>query len=117
MVCTLTSCQGGKGHHSHAQGDTLALRHAEYLTLIEYDDYTEVQIHSPWDKGKLLQVFKFNDNDNGNSEFSRILSFTTTHSNLIEELGCIDALVGVCEAEYIANPRLRQALHDGHLHM
>lgn len=116
MVCTLTSCQGGKGHHSHAQGDTLALRHAEYLTLIEYDDYTEVQIHSPWDKGKLLQVFKFNDNDNGNSEFSRILSFTTTHSNLIEELGMLDALIGVCEAEYIANPRLRQALHDGHLH-
>ena len=113
MVCTLTSCQAGKSPHTHVQGDTLALRHAEYLTLIEYEDYTEVQIRSPWDKDKLLQTFTINDNDN--SEFSRTISFTATHSNLIEELGMLDALIGVCEAEYIANPRIREALSAGRI--
>lgn len=113
MVCTLTSCQGGKSPHTHVQGDTLALRHAEYLTLIEYEDYTEVQIRNPWDKDKLLQTFTINDNDN--SEFSRAISFTATHSSLIEELGMLDALIGVCEAEYIANPRIREALSAGRI--
>ena len=60
MVCTLTSCHGGKSPHTHVQGDTLALRYAEYLTLIKYEDYTEVLIHSPWDKDKLLQTFTIN---------------------------------------------------------
>ena len=111
FTCALTSCHTGQQHHTGTQGDTLVLRHAEYLTLIEYTGYTEVQIHSPWDKGKLLQAFRINDNDK--SRYSRVISFTATHSSLIEEMGMLDALIGVCEAEYIANPQIREALATG----
>ena len=90
--------------------DTLELRYAKYLTLIEHTGYTEVQIRNPWDERKLLQSFKINDN-----VYDNIAVFTTTHANLIEELGSIDAIAGVCETEYIANAHLREALSKGHI--
>lgn len=90
--------------------DTLELRYARYLTLIEHAGYTEVQIRNPWDERKLLQSFKIND-----KVYDNIAIFTTTHANLIEELGSIDAIAGVCETEYIANAHLREALNKGHI--
>lgn len=127
IACSLTACRGGRPHTTPMQGDTLTLRHAEYLTMIAYDEYTEVQIHSPWDKGKLLQKLLLPSEHAGFSApapltaqclpltAQRALFFTATHSNLIEELGCIDAIAGICETEYIANPRLRQAIAEGRI--
>ena len=128
-ISLLTACHGGRPHAATAAGDTIALRHAQYLTLIEYEGYTEVQIHSPWNRGKLLQTMRVaspNPSQGGGLGFATTespllgrgkgeaaLIFTTTHSNLIEELGCIDAIAGICETEYIANPRLIQAIADG----
>ena len=111
LVCLLlfTACRGGHTEASSAVGDTLKIRHAEYLTMIEYADYTEVQIHSPWSKGKLLQTMRIESSHSP----SHSLFFTTTHSNLIEELGCMGAIAGICEIEYIANPRLRKAIAEG----
>ena len=128
-IFLLTACHGGHPRTATTAGDTLTMRHARYLTLIEHEDYTEVQIHSPWDKGKLLQTVKVASpypSQGGELETAMTespllgrgkgeaaLFFTATHSNLIEELGCIDAIAGICETEYIANPRLLQAIADG----
>lgn len=111
LVCLLlfTACRGGHTQATIAVGDTLKIRYAEYLTMIEYADYTEVQIHSPWSKGKLLQTMRIESSHSP----SHSLFFTTTHSNLIEELGCMGAIAGICETEYIANPRLRKAIAEG----
>ena len=113
LVCILffTACRGGHTQATSGVGDTLKIRHAEYLTMIEYVDYTEVQIHNPWSKGKLLQTVRIESSQSP----SRSLFFTATHSSLIEELGCIESIAGICEAEYIANPRLRKAITEGHI--
>lgn len=130
FLCTFfTACRESRPQVSTVDGDTLALRYAEHLTMIEYKEYTEIQIHNPWDKGRLLQTLRINKHKNENREqasktesparlsppFSRAILFTTTHSNLLEELGCIDAIAGICETEYIANPQLRQALAEGRI--
>lgn len=116
LTIFLTSCAYRQPATSHTDADTLSLRYAQYLTLIEHPSYTEVQIRSPWNDEKLLQLFTINknaNNDNYSSPFKRIVLFTTTHSNLLEELNRMDAIVGICETEYISNPRLRQALKQG----
>ena len=115
-----TACQSRQNAAS-SDTDTLHLSYAHYLTLIEHEGYTEAQVHSPWSEGKLLQTIKapLSSPQGGRvptSQTSRgkaILSFTATHANLIEELGATDALAGICETEYIANPRLRKALDEG----
>ena len=129
MILFFMACRGGQSHGVALEGDTLALRHAEYLTLIEHEGYTEVLIHSPWNKGKLLQTLVIDDAEgkkNGSRKSRRdvrllsslnrrALCFTTTHSSLIEELGCMDAIAGICETEYVANSHLRQAIIDGRI--
>ena len=124
----LAACQGRPGASS-PDADTLHLHYAHYLTLIEHESYTEAQVHSPWSEGKLLQtvqVAPLSSPQGGRFPTSLpsspplgedlggvLLSFTATHASLIEELGAIDALAGICETEYIANPRLRKALDEG----
>lgn len=118
----LTACHGGHAHAPSTDGDTLALHQAEFLTIINYEEYTKVLIHNPWNKGRLLQTVIISDKEDyscqkgGYTTLSprrRALLFTTTHSNLLEELGCIEAIAGICETEYVANPRLRQAIAKG----
>lgn len=111
IVLFFISCHGGNPQATPTAGDTLKLNHAEYLTMIEHEEYTEVQILNPWNKGKLLQTIKLTKSPTP----SRALLFTTTHSNLIEELGGIDLIAGICETEYIANPRLLQAIDEGRI--
>lgn len=134
-ITLFIACHSGTKATS-PDADTLVMRHAQYLTLIAHPDYTEVQIRSPWDESKLLQTVFLQPESSEYSENSdntehtkksihssksliplprRAISFTATHSNLIEELGMLDALVGVCEAEYIANPRIREALKAGRI--
>ena len=121
FVSLLTACRGGHSRGADIAGDTLALRYAEFLTIIEHEAYTEVQVHSPWNKGRLLQTVKvaptrlgLGDTFEGLTS-TKALFFTATHSSLIEELGGIDAIAGICETEYVANPRLRQAIAEGHI--
>ena len=108
----LASCGYRQPTTSQIDADTLGLRHAQYLTLIEYPNHTEVQIHSPWNEGKLLQSFTI-DKDTDRSAYNNIAIFTTTHANLLEELNGIEAIAGICETEYISNIHLRQALNEG----
>ncbi len=125
-IVLFTACHSG--HKAiPTDADTLDLRHAQYLTLIEHPYYTEVQIRNPWDESKMLQQLFLHSEKPEKSEKSksletsqpaiytphRALLFTATHSSLIEELGMLDAIIGVCEAEYIANPRVREALATG----
>lgn len=129
VILCFTACRGGQSHGVAPEGDTLELRYAEYLTIIEREGFTEVQIHNPWNKGRLLQTLVIGD-DKGEKSSSRsgwgnakqlsslndrALFFTTTHSNLIEELGRIDAIAGICETEYVANPHLRKAIDEGRI--
>ena len=59
-----------------------------------------------------MQKFVIPKSDSASS-YRQIAIFTTTHANLLEELGAIDAIAGICETEYIANPNLCSALHAG----
>ena len=108
-ILLLAACQG-RQRATPSDADTLHLSYARHLTLIGHGDYTEAQIHSPWSEGKLLQTVKV---PLRGDKRGAILSFTTTHANLIEELGAADAIAGICETEYIANPHLRKALAEG----
>lgn len=125
LMALLAGCQN-RPSGIPTDTDTLHMHHARYLTLIEHVGYTEVQIHNPWNEGKPLQTFYINKNENESENgpslkqnvltpFKRSAIFTTTHSSLIEELGCINAIAGICETEYIANPRLLQTLNEGEI--
>ena len=139
----LSACQGGKMASSEG-GDTLQMKYAELLTIVKHDDgaYTEAIIENPWKKGTTLHKYilvpkgkegdetvarlKEESRENGalqmgkSCDFVRTplesnVVFTAPHCQLMYELGCKNAITGVCDKDYINIPDIKERvkLSDG----
>ena len=143
VALLLAACQGGKTTSGEG-GDTLRMKYAELLTIVKHDDgaYTEAIIENPWKKGTTLHkyilvpkgkegdetVARLKDDIRENSALqmgkpcdivrtpleSNVV-FTAPHCQLMYELGCKNAITGVCDKDYINIPNIkdRVKLSDG----
>lgn len=152
---SLSSCQGGQQFAAWDEGDTIRLKYAQLLTMVEHEGFTEVNVGNPWEKGTVLHQYilipkgKKGDETaemlmkgrNGSQDVagaslamaeshgaagSRALAgslgltgpdgcradivrtpicssavFTSPHCQLLYELGCQNAIRGVCDSKYI----------------
>ena len=56
-LAVLCACgDGGKAAVS-PEGDTLVFRHAERISMVRHDGYTEVTLRNPWKAGKVLHRY------------------------------------------------------------
>lgn len=128
-VCTflafLPSCDGGKGRAASPQGDTLEISHASHLLIVNHDGYTQVVLRNPWDTLKTLHTYilmprgKEYDADTlpegsvVRVPLQRSVIYTAVHCGLVEELGAVEAVAGVCDAKYIHQPLVQQLIREG----
>lgn len=54
---SLSSCQGGKQSAAWDGGDTIRLKYAQLLTMVEHEGFTEVNVGNPWKKGTVLHQY------------------------------------------------------------
>lgn len=143
VVLLVVACQGGKTASGEG-GDTLQMKYAELLTIVKHNDgaYTEAIIENPWKKGTTLHkyilvpkgkegdetVARLKDDIRENATLqmgshcdivrtpleSNVV-FTAPHCQLMYELGCKNAITGVCDKDYINIPDIneRVKLSDG----
>lgn len=143
VVLLVVACQGGKTASGEG-GDTLQMKYAELLTIVKHNDgaYTEAIIENPWKKGTTLHkyilvpkgkegdetVARLKDDIRENSALqmgkacdivrtpleSNVV-FTAPHCQLMYELGCKNAITGVCDKDYINIPDIKERvkLSDG----
>jgi iron complex transport system substrate-binding protein len=143
VVLLVVACQGGKTASGEG-GDTLQMKYAELLTIVKYNDgaYTEAIIENPWKKGTTLHkyilvpkgkegdetVARLKDDIRENATLqmgshcdivrtpleSNVV-FTAPHCQLMYELGCKNAITGVCDKDYINIPDIKERvkLSDG----
>ena len=143
VVLLVVACQGGKTASGEG-GDTLQMKYAELLTIVKHNDgaYTEAIIENPWKKGTTLHkyilvpkgkegdetVARLKDDIRENATLqmgshcdivrtpleSNVV-FTTPHCQLMYELGCKNAITGVCDKDYINIPDIKERvkLSDG----
>ena len=143
VVLLVVACQGGK-MASGEGGDTLQMKYAELLTIVKHNDgaYTEAIIENPWKKGTTLHkyilvpkgkegdetVARLKDDIRENATLqmgshcdivrtpleSNVV-FTAPHCQLMYELGCKNAITGVCDKDYINIPDIKERvkLSDG----
>lgn len=143
VVLLVVACQGGKTASGEG-GDTLRMKYAELLTIVKHDDgaYTEAIIENPWKKGTTLHkyilvpkgkegdetVARLKDDIRENATLqmgshcdivrtpleSNVV-FTAPHCQLMYELGCKNAITGVCDKDYINIPDIKERvkLSDG----
>lgn len=143
VVLLVIACQGGKTASGEG-GDTLQMKYAELLTIVKHNDgaYTEAIIENPWKKGTTLHkyilvpkgkegdetVARLKDDIRENATLqmgshcdivrtpleSNVV-FTAPHCQLMYELGCKNAITGVCDKDYINIPDIKERvkLSDG----
>lgn len=143
VVLLVVACQGGKTASGEGS-DTLRMKYAELLTIVKHDDgaYTEAIIENPWKKGTTLHkyilvpkgkegdetVARLKDDIRENATLqmgshcdivrtpleSNVV-FTAPHCQLMYELGCKNAITGVCDKDYINIPDIKERvkLSDG----
>lgn len=143
VVLLVVACQGGKTASGEG-GDTLQMKYAELLTIVKHNDgaYTEAIIENPWKRGTTLHkyilvpkgkegdetVARLKDDIRENATLqmgshcdivrtpleSNVV-FTAPHCQLMYELGCKNAITGVCDKDYINIPDIKERvkLSDG----
>lgn len=105
----LGSC-GTATRRAAGPGDTLALRHARLLTLVDRgDEGTEVTVADPWHQGSTLQTYTIVQ------PLRRVVVFTTSHCQLLEDLGLASRIVGVCDLQYMLIPDIQERVRSGHI--
>lgn len=141
VVLLVVACQGGKTASGEG-GDTLQMKYAELLTIVKHNDgaYTEAIIENPWKKGTTLHkyilvpkgkegdetVARLKDDIRENATLqmgshcdivrtpleSNVV-FTAPHCQLMYELGCKNAITGVCDKDYINIPDIKERVDCG----
>lgn len=108
LSASLGSCnhKAADGKASPA-GDTIELRYARNLTLVQHGAEVEAIIRNPWDTTKMLTRYMID------KPLKRAVVFSAVHCALFEELGAADCITGVCDAPYISSKTLRNAIAKG----
>lgn len=105
----LLSCSGGKTSTADEAGDTITLRHARNIIMVQYADRIGVTILDPWHEGVALQHIDIRQ------PLKKAAVFTAVHCGLLGELGVKDAVAGVCELDYVNLPWVHEGVRDGRI--
>lgn len=121
----LASCGSGTAASSDAVRDET--RYARNLTMEERDGYTFVTVRNPWDTTRNLAAYALVEKDAAmpadlpagasvvRVPLEKSVVFSSVHASLIDELGAGNAVSGVCDSQFITDPRLRKRLKSGEL--
>ena len=122
-IVLLVSCS--KSNQS-AQNDEQSneITTASLLKIAHCDGYTRVDVVNPWVEGKLLQTYILVPRNAElpsplpagtlvRTPLERTLVYSSVHAGAIKELGKVDAVKGVCDAEYYKMPEIVRGLENG----
>lgn len=117
----LSACSGSQTDKSEGRGDTIRMRYARNLTMVQYKGYTEVTIRNPWDTTTVLHRYLLSPSASAVKKEGTLVRvplrragiFTAVHCGLVKELGCEHAIRGICEIEYINIASIKKAVAEG----
>ena len=120
VAAALSACKGGSSLNSQEQGDTIRMKYAKLLTIVRYDDRTEVEIADPWNKGTVLHRYTLNADGtiptrgaSNASHSPRLVIGTSVHCGLLDQLGKIETVKGVCDLQYVHLPIIQKRAREG----
>lgn len=125
VVC-LSACGGRTAARPSSDGDTLDLKYAANLTLVDYGDYQVATLRNPWDTLRVLHTYVLVGRGDSLPEglpegtvvrtpLRKSVVYSAVHCALLEELGALDAIGGVCDLQYIKIPRIQDGCREGRI--
>lgn len=126
VVLLLAACGGGRTASVVDGGDTLGLKYAGNLTLVDAGDYTVATLRNPWDTLRTLQTYVLVDRDRPLPEalpegvvvrvpLQHAMVYSSVHCSLLDRLGALDAIGGVCDLQYIRLPAIHERCAAGRI--
>ena len=103
-----------------------SLRHSSLLTIARADSFVLVTVKNAWVEGKDLHRYilvpdsapmpqHYPEGTLLRTPLRRVVMHNAVHAALVEELGCADAIKGLCDVEYVQTPALRRLLDYGYI--
>ena len=129
LLVVFASCGGNrKTFVSTDEGDTLTMKYAQRIIIVEHEDYTEVTLKHPWQEGQLLHRYYLVDrnrqelppvlNHGGTIvrvPLQRAAVFTTVHASLMMNFGRQEAIAAVADSKYMKIPYVQQGISEGRI--
>ena len=127
MVLLLSACgSGSKTSAVSCDGDTLLLRHASNLSIVQSDAYTVASLRNPWDTTQILHTYVLVDRDQPLPEvlpegtlvrtpLQKAVVYSSVHCSLLQQLGALSQVGGVCDLEYIKLPAIEEGCRTGRI--
>lgn len=130
IFAVVASLAGCKGSHTSSETDdvedALEMRYAGNLSIARHQGFIEATVRNPWDTTKTLQKYILVPRDSAlppnlpNGTLVRIpitnsLVYSTVHNSLIEEMGAVDAIGGICNSKYVNSKELQSRLASGRI--
>lgn len=123
VLSALSSCVNSTRDFSN-YGQSVEMRHAEFLTMTEGEGYILAQISNPWDSAKVLHSYVLVPKDKElphdlpqgdvvRTPLSKSAVYTSVHCSLIDQLGAYNSIAGICDAEYIYLDKIQADVKSG----
>lgn len=123
---SLSSCSGRKTTANSVEGDTISLRYASNLSMVKYDGYTKVVLRNPWDTLQTLNTYLLVEKSETLPEtlpegvvvhlpLENALFYSSVHCSLLQALGGLQCIGGVCDLKYINLKEIHQGVKRGEI--
>ncbi|MBR7166307.1 MAG: ABC transporter substrate-binding protein [Bacteroidaceae bacterium] len=123
LLSAIVSCGNGGASPQNIVGDSVVMRYSSLLCIVECDGYTVVDVKNPWSDG-IMHRYILVDRECEvpphlpmgtllRTPLDSVLVFSTVHTRLMSDLGCADAVVGVCDSRYMEQPYIMRGISDG----
>lgn len=124
IALLFASCADRKA--ASVDGERMAFEYSQLLKVTEGDGYTCVEIQNPWDSTHVLHRYvlvakdaampeELPEGDVIRTPLEKTVVYSAVHTNLMQELGKGDAVVGVCDAQYMKSDFVTAGLKDGRI--
>ena len=122
IICLLLpNCK----HNNNTASKSDNMEYAQWLDIEHYDSYTQVTVRNPWNAGSALQTYCLVPRgnaipSNANGTIIKVpvqsaLVYSSVHGGIIKELGALQSITGVCDAQYFDMPEIKQLVADGRI--
>lgn len=126
-ILLLCACSSGNRTKAGAEGGKVEKNlYAKGFGITRFKDYSTVSIADPWDTTKILQNYILVEKGAPlprnlpqgtviRIPIENAIMYTVVHTSVLEQLGALDAVAGICETQYLNSPRAKEAVRSGRI--
>lgn len=121
----LCSCRGKSHHGEHSFSDSIPFRYAQLIHIYKAGPAHLVIIENPWRQGEVLHRYVLLNKgtkagilpqgDIIRTPLTRLTVFTSVHASMLNDLGALHNIIGVCDFEYIQSKAVIDGVNSGQI--